>query len=135
MFAAFDRTKMAIQCTIKRLISVSGTHDECSSQLGHPCPKRPSSPGPRNAEIGSTSPRMALANPVVQKAGNSFLHCSWHVFWFFRCLVLFIFTVGLQEKFLATIPRVEMFFFSKCAVWRPNAKLLENRVAKGQQGG
>ena len=38
-----------------------------------------------------------------------FLHCSWHVFWLFSFLVLFIFTGGLQKtKFLATIPRVGM---------------------------
>ena len=40
------------------------------------------------------------------------LHCSWHVFWFFSFLVLFIFTGGLQKtKLFATIPRVEMQWF------------------------
>ena len=58
--------------------------------------------------------RIPLRNRFRETKRNllPFLRCSWHVFWFFRFLVLFIFTGGLQKtKFFATIPRVEMFIF------------------------
>ena len=41
--------------------------------------------------------------PTIKRAASrtlswlNQLHCSWHVFWFFSLLVLFIFTGGLQN--------------------------------------
>ena len=42
-----------------------------------------------------------------------YLHCSWHVFWVFSFLVLFIFYWGSAKniQFFATIPRVDMMLW------------------------
>ena len=48
--------------------------------------------------LGSMRTWVIVLNPRNPK-DVAFLRCSWHVFWFFSFLVLFIFTGGLQKTF------------------------------------